>query len=69
MVRILKDQVMQGNKHYIEAAGISTDDKPLGVITGSTFLEVDTGDVYAYNEDGGTGSEWAKICALGGSGS
>lgn len=69
MVRITKDQVIQEGVSYIEASGLSTDDKPLGVCTGSLFLEVDTGDVYAYDEDGDTGSEWLKICALGGSGS
>ena len=69
MIRILSERVIQGDVNYIEAAGLSTDNKPLGVCTGSTFLEVDTGDVYAYDEDGNAGSEWVKICALGGSGS
>ena len=50
---------------YKELAGLKDDTKPTAALaTGSTFLEVDTGDVYAYDEDGGT---WNKICALGGS--
>ncbi len=69
MVRIIKDQAITQDKHYIEAGGLSTDDKPLGVCTGSLFLEVNTGDVYAYDEEGDTGSEWLKIASLGGSGS
>lgn len=66
MVRILNSRVLEGNVSYVEAAGLSTDSKPAGVATGSTFLEVDTGDVYAYDEHG---KEWEKIAALGGSGS
>jgi hypothetical protein len=38
----------------------------VGLTTGSLFLEVDTGDVYAYNE---AGSDWKKVAELGGSGS
>jgi hypothetical protein len=34
------------------------------VITGSLFLEVDTGDVYAFDETD-TGS-WGKVASLGG---
>ena len=52
---------------YMELAGLSTDSKPVDPIdavvltaTGSRFLEVDTGDVYAYDEDGAT---WHKIAS------
>ena len=69
MVRIRTKEVLVEDIPYIEASGLSTDDKPLGVATGSLFLEVDTGDVYAYDEEGDSGSEWLKIAALGGSGS
>ena len=70
MVRIIEERAFTPEKRYIEAAGLSTDDKPItDVITGSLFLEVDTGDVYARDEDGAAGSEWLKIAALGGSGS
>ena len=69
MVRILVCNAITSTKRYIEAAGISTDAKPItGVVTGSLFLEVDTGDVYSRNEDGTSGDEWMKICELGGSG-
>lgn len=37
--------------------------KDVAIATGSTFLEVDTGDVYAWDE---TGSTWHKIASLGG---
>lgn len=67
MIRKLVVRSFEGSKEYIEAAGLSTDSKPtLNVVTGSTFLEVDTGDVYAFDE---TGAEWDKIASLGGGGS
>ena len=52
---------------YKELAGLSTDTKPVDPIdavvvtaTGSRFLEVDTGDVYAYDEEVAT---WHKIAS------
>lgn len=61
MVRILKARVIEENKELVKYAGLSTDSKPTaGIVTGSEFLEVDTGDVYAFDEVGGT---WAKIRA------
>lgn len=66
MVRVLKSQVIEGNVSYIEAAGLSTDTKPAPVATGSLFLEVDTGDVYAYAE---TENDWILIASLRGGGS
>lgn len=66
MVRIIKAEGVTADKQYIEAAGLYTDTKPLtGVVTGSLFLEVDTGDVYAFDEVT-NGGEWDKIAALGG---
>ena len=69
MIRIIREQIVEhgedGFIRYIEAAGLSTDTKPdENVATGSLFLEVDTGDVYAFAE-GDTG-EWNQIAALGG---
>jgi len=65
MVRVTDARdVITGKVKYFEFAGLSSDTKPTDkVSTGSLFLEVDTGDVYAYNE---AGSEWKKVCALGG---
>lgn len=49
----------QGGKRYVYAAGLSTDTKPLtGVITGSRFVEVDTGLMYEFDE---IGSEWHEV--------
>ena len=67
MVRVLYERILTGKKKYIEAAGLSTDSKPTtDIVTGSLFLEVDTGDVYARDEDGAAGSEWLQIAELGG---
>lgn len=69
MIREIKIGVTIEGKQYKELAGLSTDTKPVvGVLTGSLFMEVNTGDVYAFDEDGASGSEWKKIAALGGSG-
>lgn len=65
MVRIIVDQAFTEDKKYIEASGLSTDTKPTeGIITGSLFLEVDTGDIYAFAE--GDQPAWNQIAALGG---
>lgn len=60
MIRIIVDMPFEGGKNYIEAAGLSTDSKPTGtIITGSLFLEADTGKVYVFDEtDDGT---WTEI--------
>lgn len=43
---------------YVEYAGLSADTKPTGnFMTGSIFVEVDTGKVYFYNA---AGSEWVE---------
>lgn len=61
MIRILKEINFDGDNKYIEAAGLSTDEKPVeDLITGSRFTEVDTGDVYAFDE---VGCAWNKIAA------
>lgn len=60
MVRVLVQQAYVDGKIYIEAAGLSTDTKPTaGIVTGSVFTEVDTGDVYLFDETS-TGT-WTKI--------
>jgi len=64
MVRVLVRNGFDEEKDYIEAAGLSTDNKPTtDIITGSLFMEVDTGDVYAFDE---TGAAWNQIASLGG---
>ena len=32
-----------------EFSGLSTDEKPTGVYQGSSFLELDTGDIYLFS--------------------
>lgn len=60
MIRILKDDLYQDGKHYIEGACIHDDTKPTsGIVTGSLMLEVDTGDVYAFQE--GDSPAWNKV--------
>lgn len=63
MIRQIYKRLQNDDINYVELAGLSTDTKPDGIATGSLFLEVDTGDVYAYDE---TGVEWDKIAELGG---
>lgn len=42
-------------KRYVEIAGTSTETKPTGdFLSGSIFVEVDTGKVYFYNASGST---------------
>ena len=65
MIRILYERVISDGKRYIEAVGLSTDTKPSGCITGSKFLEVDTGKNYRYDE---TGAEWDEYSSGGGGG-
>lgn len=62
MVRILVERLYVGDMKYVEAAGLNKDDKPTAnLITGSKFTEVDTGDVYLFDEtEGGT---WTKVAA------
>ena len=67
MIRTLNARIIEGQTNYVEISCLSTDTKPTAnVCTGSLALEVDTGDVYAFDEVGG---EWDKVAALGGSGS
>ena len=68
MIRKLVENTFADGKKYVEIACLSDDTKPTGgLVTGSLALEVNTGDVYAYDETGD--GAWNKIAALGGSGS
>ena len=61
MIRNLVERSFTEGKKYLEAAGLSTDAKPtVGLVTGSRFTEVDTGDVYAFDEVDGA---WNRIAA------
>lgn len=62
MIRTLKKQAFTDGLSLVKLAGLSTDSKPTtGIVTGSEFLEVDTGDVYAFAE--GDSPAWNKIKA------
>ena len=67
-VRILVNNTLPEDVDYVEVSCKSTDTKPVSgrFANGSLLLEIDSGDVYAYDEDGGSGSEWVKVAALGG---
>lgn len=55
MIRVLAERTFDAEKKYIEAAALSSDQKPTGdIITGSLFFEVDTGIKYAFDEITGT---------------
>ena len=61
-IRVVDDVLTQdesGNLLHIQSMfGLSTDSKPTsGLATGSSFVEVDTGDAYLLNESGPT---WVK---------
>lgn len=62
MIRKLVENTFVPGLLYVRMAGLSTDNKPTGgMITGSHFLEVDTGFVYEYDE---VAQEWNKTEAL-----
>lgn len=59
MIRIINETLITEDKRYIEAFGLSTDSKPTtNVITGSAFVEVDTGKAFLFNE---TASAWVEV--------
>lgn len=62
MVRTLSAQRVESGEICYEFAGTSNDVKPVrdDICTGSSFLEVDTGDVFFYNEDAAAGEEWGR---------
>ena len=66
MVRLLTENALPAvmshpdlqGKRYIEAVGLSTDTKPTDdILTGSTFMEIDTCKVYFYDE---ANTEWIE---------
>ncbi len=55
MIRYIVSMLATSKRRYIEAAGLSSDGKPVtGIITGSRFIEVDTGVKYRFDEVTGT---------------
>lgn len=59
MIRVLEKKLQNDDVNYYEFAGLSTDTKPeTNVCTGSVFIEVDTGDVYLFDE---SEPEWNKV--------
>ena len=54
-------EVKDGNNIVqVKLAGLSTDSKPTaGIATGSSFLEVNTGQIFLFDEVGGTWTEVA----------
>ena len=56
MVRKLNDKLFVDGKHYIHAAGLSSDPKPnSGIVSGSYFVEIDTGKQFLFDEGN---AEW-----------
>ena len=62
MIRATVERVFTPDgKKYVELFGLSTDSKPTtGIVTGSVFVEVDTGKCFLFNEDA---SEWVEMGA------
>ena len=58
MIRVMFYNQMSTDKPYIEAAGLASDSKPTGCVTGSKFTEVDTGKEFLYDEESMT---WTAI--------
>lgn len=70
MVSIYKTEKTQGNYIMTELRGLSTDEKPVMfeeniIDNGSTYTEIDTGDVYMYDLES---EDWFKISGEGGGG-
>ena len=59
MIRAITEITFDDDQKYAEMYGLSTDTKPTtGLVTGSVFVEVNTGDSYLFDE---VGSEWHKV--------
>ena len=62
MVRLIVEKTFQDKKLYVEGFCVSQDTKPTsGIVTGSKIIEVDTGDVYLFEE--GDSPLWHKVSA------
>lgn len=68
MVRVIVQQAFTEDTLYAEIAGLSTDSKPTAIngkklITGSTFLAVDTAKLFFFNE--ASSGSWGDGIQLG----
>ena len=62
MIRALVERQFNETLKYVELAGVHDDSKPTaGIVTGSTFIEADTGDIYVFCE--GDTPAWNKLQA------
>lgn len=58
MIRAIVERAFTPEKNYVELFGLSTDAKPTSdIVTGSVFVEVDTGKAYLFNE---AATEWVE---------
>lgn len=51
---LCKDKTVIPRSYY----GLSGDEKPTGVANGSTFLEIDTGNVFCYDAENNVWHQW-----------
>lgn len=51
-------EITESGKRKVEIECLSTDTKPTDIANGSLILEMDTGDVYAFDE---AGAQWLKL--------
>lgn len=66
MITFISNKQYEAGKNLVEIACLSTDDKPTdGIANGSMCTEMDTGDVYFFDEAGGA---WIKFGSGGGGG-
>ena len=64
MVRKITEKLHDDTTRYMELACTSSDTKPTeNVTTGSICVEVDTGNIYLYDEDG---AQWVENGSLQG---
>ena len=62
MIRTIVEMPFDTEKKYVEMFGKSGDTKPVtGIVTGSKFTEVNTGDVYLFDET--SDGTWTKVAA------
>lgn len=61
MVSVIKMKNDYGTKFLVEIACKSTDTKPTNYSNGSMAIEVDTGDIYIFDESTST---WNKMCSI-----